>query len=272
MRRVFRRRSPGLWALACALVLAATISPFALAAGEGHPIDGGARNPSSNPSLSYHRETQIIADNGTYGTRQSNKGTGGGAIYGCRAPAGAEPCIRAANLNNGQAFQFDTSGGVGGKITVGNGGDDDRPFTTNATGVATGLNADRVDGLNAADIVNQAVAKGAGAGAKFTCPTGTTPFGGACIETAPRGAQNFQGASNTCAAAGRQLVSTSQLISFRGAKGIALKGAEMTSDVVSQAGNAAYVTVDEQGAVASQSLGTGSAFRCVAPAVAPSAG
>jgi len=35
---------------------------------------------------------------------------------------------------------------------VGSGGDSKRPFTTNATGVATGLNADRVDGKSAAQI------------------------------------------------------------------------------------------------------------------------
>ena len=35
-------------------------------------------------------------------------------------------------------------------ITVGAGGDAKKPFTTNATGVATGLNADRVDGVEAA--------------------------------------------------------------------------------------------------------------------------
>ena len=36
-----------------------------------------------------------------------------------------------------------------GLITVGGGGDAKKPFTTNATGVATGLNADRVDGADA---------------------------------------------------------------------------------------------------------------------------
>jgi hypothetical protein len=40
----------------------------------------------------------------------------------------------------------------------------------------------------------------------------------------------------------------------------------MASDVVSNAGAAAYVTVTQQGDVASQSLATGSAYRCVAPA------
>ena len=53
----------------------------------------------------------------------------------------------------GKAFEFRSRyGSVVGRFIVGNGGNDKRPFTTNATGVATGLNADRLDGLDAADI------------------------------------------------------------------------------------------------------------------------
>src|SRR5262249_5641389 len=96
-------------------------------------------------------ETQIIADNTTYGTRQSNlrDGDGGGAIYGCRSNPGNEPCIRANNLKTGRAFEFATRGNEAGRIETGNAAG--APFTTSATGVATGLNADRVDGKEAAD-------------------------------------------------------------------------------------------------------------------------
>ena len=84
--------------------------------------------------------------------------TGGGAIYGCRSTAGGSaanppknPCIRANNLSTGFAFEFNATGAESaGSITVGAGGDAKKPFTTNATGVATGLNADRVDGVEAA--------------------------------------------------------------------------------------------------------------------------
>jgi len=105
--------------------------------------------------------SRVIARNGTYGTRQPNLGAGGGAIYGCRAVTGnEEPCIRANNLSTGHAFEFQSSNGdVGGLITVGTGGDAKKPFTTNATGVATGLNADRVDGLDAAQVVSAARTK-----------------------------------------------------------------------------------------------------------------
>ncbi len=142
-------------------LLAVAITPIALGAGEGGPLSGGARNPSANATQEYARETQIIANNPSYGTRQSNKSdNGGGAIYGCRSkpggtPANNEPCIRANNLNTGLAFEFETDGTIGGTIGT-RPGDGSKPFVTNATGVATGLNADRVDGRHAADIVKDA--------------------------------------------------------------------------------------------------------------------
>ena len=153
------------WIIASACVLAICIAPFAIAAGEGQPLRGGARNPGNNQSQAYTRETEVIANNATYGTRQSNKSTnGGGAIYGCRSGEGGSgkgnnPCLRASNIQKGFAFEFESRGTQGGAITVGNGGDNVKPFTTNATGVADGLNADRVDGKNASDIVNDAQAQ-----------------------------------------------------------------------------------------------------------------
>ena len=155
MKRINKRTVLLLAGLAAMLT-----APLALAAGEGNPTRGGARNPSSDKSQSYTRETEIIANTSTYGTRQSNKSdNGGGAVYGCRSKAGGsaagnEPCLRATNLADGSAFEFNTNTGVlGGLITVGRGGDNAKPFTTNATGVATGLNADRVDGKSADDFL-----------------------------------------------------------------------------------------------------------------------
>jgi hypothetical protein len=137
-------------------------TPFAVAAGEGGPLRGGARNPSANQSLDYTRETEIIANTSTYGTRQSNKSNnGGGAIYGCRSGPGGtargnEPCIRANNLSNGRAFEFRSDGAEVGRIESQTA--NAAPFTTNAQGVATGLNADRVDSKSASDIVADAAA------------------------------------------------------------------------------------------------------------------
>src|SRR3954469_17848631 len=150
-------RGNGPWIVVAAVLVALLATPFALAAGENRPVRGGARNPSPNASLSYTRETQIIASTSTYGTRQSNKSTtGGGAIYGCRARAGTRSCVRASNLSNGRAFSFSANGGTEvGRI---DGPAAAAPFTTSATGVATGLNADKVDGKNATDIVSDAQA------------------------------------------------------------------------------------------------------------------
>ncbi len=150
-----------LYILASSLLLAIAITGVALGSGEGTALLGGTRNPGSNQSQALNRETQIIANTGTYGTRQSNKSdNGGGAIYGCRSgaggsPKGNEPCIRSNNLSKGFAFEFETNGNLGGTINA-EGGDKARPFTTNATGVATGLNADRVDNMNAQDIIKAA--------------------------------------------------------------------------------------------------------------------
>ena len=161
--------SKGVWFAASATVLAISIAPFALAAGEGQPLDGGARNPSNNQSQNYTRETEVIANVNSYGTRQSNKSdNGGGAVYGCRSKAGGtargnQPCLRATNLADGYAFELNANGGTSaGLITVGNGGDTKKPFTTNATGVADGLNADRVDGRNADDFALKTTAANAG--------------------------------------------------------------------------------------------------------------
>jgi hypothetical protein len=145
-------------ALAGALVMAALGgTTFAVAAGEGRPVLGGARNPSPDPAQALTRETEIIAETSTYGTRQSNKSAdGGGAIYGCRSRAGGsergnEPCVRASNLVDGRAFEFNANGGTEvGRIT---GPAAAAPFTTSARGVAAGLNADRVDSLDAEQIV-----------------------------------------------------------------------------------------------------------------------
>jgi hypothetical protein len=160
-RRAAEPASSGRYVLISALLLAFLIAPFAGASGEGKSVRGGKRNPSANKSAAYTAETQILTENGTYGTRQSNKkkGDGGGAIYGCRSAPGRESCVRANNLADGRAFSFQaTNGTVGGAIQVGKGTANTKavPFTTNAGARVANLNADRVDDLHAADIVAQA--------------------------------------------------------------------------------------------------------------------
>jgi hypothetical protein len=132
--------------LVCALILVIGIPAVAIGSGEGRSVIAGKRNPQGG---NLTRETEIIASNGAYGTRQSNKGAGGGAIYGCRSNPGAEPCIRANNLKTGRAFEFETGGNEGGRITLQNAAG--APFSTNATGKVANLNADRLDDKDSAD-------------------------------------------------------------------------------------------------------------------------
>lgn len=57
--------------------------------------------------------------------------------------------MRADNLSTAPAVEFRSDGTTGGTIIT-KAGDGSKPFVTNATGVATGVNADRVDDKNAA--------------------------------------------------------------------------------------------------------------------------
>jgi hypothetical protein len=173
IRKALNVRANGPWILASALLVALMVAPFAGAFGEGNNVRGGSRNPSPDARRAYTKETEIIANVNTYGTRQSNKSSnGGGAVYGCRSanggtPKGNEPCVRASNLADGRAFEFNANGGpevgaITGPATA-------APFTTTAKGVATGLNADQVDGKSASEIVTDAQA-----GTKFATVTGAT--------------------------------------------------------------------------------------------------
>ena len=155
---------------AAAVVAGAIAAPLATGANDGSTLKGGQRNGT------FTSETKIIANNGAFGTRQSNLGAGGGAIYGCRAANAGRGCIEASNLNNGQAFNFRFRGPIGGTITTNattpTAQAQAKPFTTNATSVATGLNADRLDGQHAAD------QEGNEAGVTVDATTGS---GGCCV-------------------------------------------------------------------------------------------
>ena len=242
------------------------------------------------------RETQVIARTGkdAYGTRQSNLGAGGGAIYGCRSaldpaaignPARSTPCLRVNNLRTGKAFDF--QGTHGRIIGVMRAGQDltkahptVAPFVTNATAVAVGLNADRLDNLHASEIVKAARAK-AGLDADTidglepaqlvaqvtgaACPDNTTAAGGGCIENAPRAAANFATAAATCGAAGRRLVAPDVLLHARTLPNINLGGGEMSADVTAATLALAqgYAVVDDGGALTVATLGSAAAYRCI---------
>ena len=58
-----RMRNPGKYLLAgCVVTSVLVAAPLALGAGEGKPVNGGARNPSNNASQAYTQETQIISN------------------------------------------------------------------------------------------------------------------------------------------------------------------------------------------------------------------
>ena len=263
-------------------------SPFAFSATRDN-LREGVRNPTSDAATS---ETQIIARVGTdtYGTRQSNLGDGGAAIYGCRSsldpqaigdPKRSTPCIRANNLANGKAFDFQVKlSRIGGTIQIGPSLNvpkpDSAPFVTNGTGVAVGLNADRVDSLNGNEIITQAANAAVatiqgGGGGGGACPANTKLAGGGCLETAARPALNYADASAACAAAGRRLTPPDVLLGARTVDGINLSGAEMSADVTVNSVGAlglggvtqGYVTVTDAGAVGTDVLSTARAFRCI---------
>lgn len=166
-KRMMGSGSPRLRSVVVAAgIIGVVAAPVGVAA-TGDVLKEGVRNGTTTS------ETEIVSNIGStttlkggYSTRQSNlSSTGGGAIYGCRSGQGGSaanppqnPCVRANNLEQGYAFEFNaTKGPVVGLISAsGAGGDAVKPFITNATGVATGLNADRVDGLNAGEIAKAA--------------------------------------------------------------------------------------------------------------------
>lgn len=159
MKRKFARlRLPegqGKYVVLSSLFLALLVSPFALAA-DGDPIRAGGRT-------TFTSITRVLGNSSTYATQQSNLrvGDGGAARYGCRSSAANEFCLLSKNTGGGGSFRFTSSNSLlGGVIEVkppsGKTAADAKPFTTDATGVATGLNADRVDGMSADDIVKAA--------------------------------------------------------------------------------------------------------------------
>jgi hypothetical protein len=168
LRRVRNLSAGRRWLLAATLVAGLVVTPLAIAQTtlDGKTLLGGARNPSADQRQSFSKETEIIAQTSTYGTRQSNKSdNGGGAVYGCRSglggtPKSNEPCLRANNLADGRAFELASSGKNATEVgTIEAANPNAAPLTTNATGVATGFNADKVDGKDAAAIVGDAQAQ-----------------------------------------------------------------------------------------------------------------
>lgn len=134
--------------------IAIGVAPAALASGWNHSAKAGSQRSESvlvgaihNPAHSaYTRTTGIFANTGGFVTRTKNQGTGGAATLECKASTGGA-CLLSDDSSTGFAFEFVSHGSTGGTIQLAN--PQGAPFTTNAHGVATGLNANYLQGQEA---------------------------------------------------------------------------------------------------------------------------
>lgn len=146
--------SPGRAVAFAGAVIAIAVAPVALASGWGghsarasrSSLRGGIHNP---PHSSFSRTTGLFANTKGWVTRMKNLGSGGAATLLCGAPSGGSACLEANNSSAGFAFQFMSAGSTGGTILLKNTAG--APFTTNAHGVATGLNANYLQGKQASE-------------------------------------------------------------------------------------------------------------------------
>ena len=118
-----------------------------------------ARCCSASATRARHRtltkETQIIASNSTYGTRQSNKKDRRRRRRHLRLPLGRRPrAVHPAPTTSRAAARSSSRPSARRAAASRPATRTGAPFTTNATGVATGLNADKVDGRDGSDIAS----------------------------------------------------------------------------------------------------------------------
>ena len=235
----------GRYLLASSVLLGLLVAPLAVQAAHqtGKPIETGKR-------VHVDRETGVIANNEGFSLRFSNKreGAGGGLVSGCRSAAGREACIYADNLRDGQAFLFRVRrGSLGGRIEVN--GANAKPFTTNATGVADGLNADRVDSRS------------------IGCPSGTLEFDGLCWDESPRTAASANAAADACHAAGGRLPDALALRAIRNETNVDLgdDGADsdhLTDSLHSDGGTLQVIAVSDDGGTRAVPAGEAHPYRC----------
>jgi len=154
--------APGSKATAIAgAVIAIAIAPVALASGwswnsKAHAagakgrsaLRGAIHNP---PHSSFSKTTGLFANTKGWVSRMKNLGSGGSEQLLCGTPAGGDACVEANNSSTGFAFSFSSAGATGGTILLKNTAG--APFTTNAHGVASGLNANYLEGKQAKDFL-----------------------------------------------------------------------------------------------------------------------
>ncbi len=134
-----------------AAALTALVIPLAASA---------ARGPSSDAPQSFAGPIRVSADGKVYSLRARNTGGGGAARFSCKR-SGNDPCVLVSNRDGGPAARF-----VGGKGAP--------PFEVDSKVRVDGLNADRLDGRTASQIVKDAIDLVAGS---RTTPTGAARRG-----------------------------------------------------------------------------------------------
>jgi hypothetical protein len=227
-------------------ILGILIVPAAVDAAHstGKPVVTGKRHHVS-------KETSVVANNSGYALRFSNRriGAGGGIVSGCRSAVGKEACMYADNLRDGLAFLFRVrQGTTGGRIEVQ--GTNAKPFTTNATAVADGLNADRVDGH------------------QVECPANTVELAGACWDKAPRAAASSNAASDVCHTAGGRLPTPLALRAIRGENEIDLGSQGAGSDHITDSthvdgATSQVIAVSDNGDMRAVAATATHPYRCV---------
>jgi hypothetical protein len=152
-------------------VIAVGVAPVALAAGSNPSAKtaaasgtgtllGGIHNPANG---SFPRTTGLFGTTSGWVSRVKNQGGGGAQTLECGSSTGGT-CLEATNRSSGFAFQFSSAGATGGTILLKN--TSGAPFTTNAKGVATGLNANYLQGQEASafQLASQPAANATNAG------------------------------------------------------------------------------------------------------------
>lgn len=235
--------------------LAIALAPVALAFGAGAhrlahtatlsdntPIKGAIHNPASS---AYLRTTGIFANFNSWAMRVQNLGSGGAGTFGCKAPGSGAACLAAENTKGGLAFSFATTGLTGGKILLTN--PNGAPFTTNAHGEATGLNANYLQGKTASEfqLANQPAANANALGGK---PASEYAIGGLLFADVSEGKIQHTRGATAVSQSGNSFtvtfgsVNVSQCSFTASPAGAVLSGAQLGVEAAS--GNASAVVVN----------------------------
>ena len=172
-----RMRNPGKYLLAgCVVTSVLVAAPLALGAGEGRPLDGGARNPSQQLVAGVHAgdaDHRQRLDLRHAPVQQVRRRRWSDLRLSCDAARRrTRACARRTSPTARRSRSTSNGGNQVGSITSAN--KNAAPFTTNATGVATGLNADQVDGQSASQIQTAASTAAVTSANKFAVINGAT--------------------------------------------------------------------------------------------------